>query len=175
VIDLDPQDQRLCAICAHPLVLFEPASRRLPSAWAHGLADQLEDHSAVPVRAAELHQIRAVCDFCNAGCPQWIVPVRSFDESSVLSIATAGRSVAAWSACAQCKILLERSQWSALRDRVLGPFANDFARHAVGKLHRLLRGNITAPPATVPRSTIYFGRSHVDEHEHRRGRLDPYG
>jgi hypothetical protein len=146
VINLDPADQRLCAICVRSLALFEPASRRMPSAWIHGLADQPEDHSAVPVRVAELGQIRAVCDFCSAERPQWIVPARSFDESSIPGLATAGRSVAAWSACDQCKVLVERNQWTALQERVLGPSASDFARHAVGKLHRLLRGNITGPP-----------------------------
>ena len=84
-----------CAVCGYPL-----SHRRSDDTWFHGRID-LEDHIAVPVDM-RLLQYNQKCDFCDANDPGWV-------ES---------RSIGPWTACDDCKPLVEKRYWTRLVSRV---------------------------------------------------------
>jgi len=142
---------RVCAVCARVLDLVEHDGA--VRGWQHTMADQPEDHPAVPVAPADVHAALR-CDFCLADDPRWDIPARTF----VYDGAPGAGSDGDWAACDACAELIRRHRWTMLRQRAVAAFVD---RHglapeqeqrmgrALGRLYRQLRANMLGPPRPI--------------------------
>lgn len=106
----DAQGVHACSVCGRVLDYDESSG-----AFLHTMADQPEDHPAVPTPVDEMGgQLVPRCDFCQVDETAHVLPVRSFELPVIAGYASQGD----WAACERCAELLGRDEWNALIRRV---------------------------------------------------------
>jgi len=134
----------ICKVCRNALSLH--INVESGASWHHEFVDQALDfdHAVEPIDAPD--DWRGRCDFCTAGVPEFVLPVRAFSFPDMPE----RMSSEDWAACAQCAELLDRNSWNGILRRAMisheirhgVPLSSDQVQ-LLSAMYRKLRKNVT--------------------------------
>lgn len=131
-----------CAVCGRVLDYVDIEGM----GWIHSIASQDPnewDHAPVPVTYEDAgQQLRPRCDFCYDDNTTHMLPALPFTHMGSVMDGN-------WAACAECAVLLERNEWTRLRQRSIekyearhGGVPDETIRMLIGTLHSKLRKHV---------------------------------